>query len=1827
MRFGNFILTRRGILVTIPIDDINCIDNNGLFISRLNTCQRNFRLRSIVNNFETDMQKIIPEFAPHLRLFQNCMRKIRATNIGAREIFLRLSEQNKSQMLVMNYVGRGDDDFVGIQKNSQMFLIERFVEGTNINLNELPRNVSPGGVRLVVLIDNGSSRNRPHELGSERRINENLENLIGIQPLELDYFSSEYEFKAELENFLSITDLQDRNCENYQRYEQLLIEKLREYFDEKHITDSDLKACIGLGVSDCFNPELGIDIETVKDAIETSLDYTIPRINAILEPLTPVHYIQSLATAVMFKFLHNDSETRQIIFNNILQLIRRIAATRFNRPELQVNETFDEWLINQFLLGVPNITPEIVQELINVAEAICSIMDNPMTDHVTQIEFMDLSSPDRTLEDGIFINELNQFCVPFETFLNRFGRGLHLSSIPLLLDAIAQIQACDTADNLQIVNGCLMDISDKISIEQQLAIPKIGTVDDSYFTPERISTLHSIYIRLITEQQIKNMPLEVLLRMSQSQVCAFTLEQMQWFSHEQLAALYQIIDIIPENVEQLRAVHFKLMSAEELGQKPDDFVESLSIYQLFVIRKLFGLHHEFERVLKMRLLTDDERSNLSFEVVRELTFAELKYYTPSQIEISNLLNENELRINSLQDLLPIQYLILNFEQILSLSHEQIDMLQREFSFSTNELFDLEPKELLMKPLIRIVITPAERFNFEQANAIAQMGLISEPVLNNYLLYKFINRRQISSFDRELIRNFTSEDFAAFTNYQMQYFSLQHAQILIEKIPVMRIAQADVIRTRFGYEDIERINWDRISLTNLLLLSPSQVRNIPDERFREIKNKLEENMEFRNALSISEDIANFSPTQLAQQYPIYLRLLSDEQVSQFSPEQIKILGEVHGFTNQELLDMNPDRLVNLQHFYFAIMTREQVENLTSEQTSKLSIQQINYLITKNNLNEPDINNLKPIQVWILTRDHVCAMTDEQREVWREKLGFTDDEIIQKNPDDFTRLPLIRLAMLTLNQVFEIMSQAQLEILRVNQIPDISRFSSSAIENLPPIYLALLSSEQVKNLTFTQITKLSDEKIKYLMRKNNIEICHADSIENACALQILMLPYEEAKNLQINQVAYLKQKYEIQISNDEDFENLKPIQILSLSFEQVYNENLESLRNLYSLTDDELRNIIPNDFVNLPPIYIYFINQEQIFNILTREQCRALRAVRTFPEILNLKPEEIQNCNVSNFLFCDTEHIQALSIEKVQAFQQEWIHFFIDKLNLNVSDTQLTRPQQLSSIQKMSLSWEQLNKISLSNEKNYFRVNDIRIDISHLQMLQPFEIWHMNWQQVLSLSDEQINSLNIHGFSVNELQNMSIFEFCTLEPIYYRILTPNELSNISNQKLVELRRRFSEDNPEILSTLSNNCLPIEFALLEKEQILGFEDNFVRSLNYEQLAAIALTHPKVSDEQLQNNFLELTPIQIFTLDIPQIFNIPEDLMQRLGYEFDFSNITTPEQIYKMPAIYFRLLTDENVESFPKEFWKAASTRFQFNPQNLTETQIRQLKSFQFMFFNKEYVQNLSMPQLLAFNSRWISIFFDRFDITITEEQVATFEALATLSPIQILALHTLNLSIRTLRDYFNRLGILPLLNDEVIRNSTKEQIKNWIPTMFLMLSLSQLRSLDAEQVRGLSGEQINLLKQLHPSLNVPRLVATQINTLNAIEIVSLDIDQVWDVLKNAPRNIIDSLQERYARVNISKMSNDELRVLPAIYIYLANESEIFALSPQQCQILRNRFPISVRNLSEVQLYENEPRNFPFIDINDINNLEIENENELRRIFRDCPLEQARKIRYSRK
>lgn len=315
----------------------------GVYATILNTC-KNF----LVSN---DSAEFIQTNKNLIALYSNIREEDLEKGINAYE-----TEKNKQESIIkppikalknniisLNIVGSGDDDYAGVDESNENNLIVRFTNGTKVNSGDLPKNGN-----LTNLIDNGASSNQRHKLLTEINFVQNLHkcfnqineknykeediNCLTTDEFNIGKFILVEDDKLKFDIFDDKAKLNDNG--------NAIIEVLhKEYpFVEENIFKSYFENTLisGLSAVNYTDGETKNFIDDVKTYIANCLNenknkgesyselFNKPVIenDTIKDSFYALHYIQYLFYACMLHYLNEPPKIRESIFTNILDIIK-----------------------------------------------------------------------------------------------------------------------------------------------------------------------------------------------------------------------------------------------------------------------------------------------------------------------------------------------------------------------------------------------------------------------------------------------------------------------------------------------------------------------------------------------------------------------------------------------------------------------------------------------------------------------------------------------------------------------------------------------------------------------------------------------------------------------------------------------------------------------------------------------------------------------------------------------------------------------------------------------------------------------------------------------------------------------------------------------------------------------------------------------------------------------------------------------------------------------------------------------------------------------------------------------------------------------------------------------------------------------------------------------------------------------------------------------------------------------------------------------------------------------------------------------------------------
>ncbi len=339
------------------------------------------------------------------------------------------SVSNRNVCIYMNFVGNKDSDMTDVNTSVGQCLLNKFLRYTSITVESLPKNG-----HLPVLINKQNLKG----------ITQNFVNL-----LKNHYNSIEEINKAIIEEIKSEMKLSHPEWWDSQN-EQFNVpinseegNKAKAEFLERLSRLADLGIGINLNeVAELLKTEY--IIESLEDVFPNLVHFLASKLkdddifyrmsgenypnissNAVLSDVEcyPVHYLQSIFTAIMMNNKDESKEDREIIFNNILMIIDKLKRNAIG----SINFTkFDEYLIKEI---ITNAGVEYIERIKKIARPLYYILND--ADHVTQVEFLILNKQ-RTAQDGFFATNSGRFILP----LGKICEILGLTECSNILDLI-----------------------------------------------------------------------------------------------------------------------------------------------------------------------------------------------------------------------------------------------------------------------------------------------------------------------------------------------------------------------------------------------------------------------------------------------------------------------------------------------------------------------------------------------------------------------------------------------------------------------------------------------------------------------------------------------------------------------------------------------------------------------------------------------------------------------------------------------------------------------------------------------------------------------------------------------------------------------------------------------------------------------------------------------------------------------------------------------------------------------------------------------------------------------------------------------------------------------------------------------------------------------------------------------------------------------------------------------------------------------------------------------------------------------------------------------
>ncbi len=318
------------------------------------------------------------------------------------------SVSNKNVCTYMNFVGNKDLDMMDINTSTTQCLLNKFLIDTSITVGNLPKN----GL-LPVLI------NRQDLKG----ITQNFVNLLKnhYNPIK----EKNNAIIEEIKNEMKLSHPQWWDSENEQFNVPINSEegnKAKTEFLERLARWAD--SGIGINVNEVGGLLKAEYIKSLEDVFSNVPPFLLsklrdddifyrmsgenyPNISSNNElkdaQCYPVHYLQSIFTAIMMNNKDKIKEDREIIFNNILMIIYKLKRNAIG----SINFTkFDEYLIKEI---ITNAGVEYIERIKKIARPLYYILND--ADHVTQVEFVELAKQ-RTAEDGFFATNSGRFILP-----------------------------------------------------------------------------------------------------------------------------------------------------------------------------------------------------------------------------------------------------------------------------------------------------------------------------------------------------------------------------------------------------------------------------------------------------------------------------------------------------------------------------------------------------------------------------------------------------------------------------------------------------------------------------------------------------------------------------------------------------------------------------------------------------------------------------------------------------------------------------------------------------------------------------------------------------------------------------------------------------------------------------------------------------------------------------------------------------------------------------------------------------------------------------------------------------------------------------------------------------------------------------------------------------------------------------------------------------------------------------------------------------------------------------------------------------------------------
>jgi hypothetical protein len=1244
--------------------------------------------------------------------------------------------------------------------------------------------------------------------------------------------------------------------------------------------------------------------------------------------------------------------------------------------------------------------------------------------------------------------------------------------------------------------------------------------------------------------------------------------QLKGLSAEQVSALTQV------QFQALSGVQIKLLNAEGLTATQLGYADK---YGKMVLSDL--------KPTQVGALNPTQLTNLSGTQLKALSAEQVSALTQTQFRVLSTQKIQQINAAGLT-VAQLRYVDKFNKMVLSdLTPTQLSQLSADTCVNIADDLILTYFNKLMIRQLNV-----SKFTLRQLNFF---------IINGKTVFSALSGKQLQTIDNDIIKTIPNQMVQTLTEYQVMG---------IDAVKIKNLKSDGFINQQLNFLDKNGFSiWEDldnnqikllqpIPLTNLAIkyvskISAIQIASMDDYQIKYLNAKglTYDQLLYKN--SANNEVFNLlTPAQFSALGVSVVGALTSREIGLMSDEKTQALNG-RGITLAQLDYINIanntvlSRLTNIQ---LAVLSESVVSALTLKQIGSMTDERVKYLNAKyltyaqlsyaNKLNNTVLSllsmaqylNLSPLLISKFTQAQIFTFSEQQiKSLNAMGLSYIQLSYLSKNnykilsllsAEQLTKLTIAVVAQLT---SVDIASMDDLQIQALNgggvvsaQLEYTNSSGQKVLTLLTKYQCAALSATLVGELTLTQISSMSDEKIQAL---------------NGSGLTSVQLKYTNSSGKMVLSLLIKKQRAALSAAV---VAALTTTQIGSMSDMQIQALNGEGV------TLDQL------EYTNS--------SGQMVLNLLTKEQCAALSAAvvgrLTSTQIRLMTDEQIKALNVEYFNYKQLSYatransivLTLLSKEQCSVLNVDVIlDFTNDQLSkLSITQTSgLTKLQiavmsdlQVKALNASGLDYEQL---TYTNIENHAVLGLLRME--QLSELTIMVVAQLTSVDIASMSDEQIRVLIGHGLVSAQL----------------------EYTNNSGKKLLQLLTK--DQTAALNATVVGALTSTKIGLMSDEQIqaLNSED-----LKYAQLSYLNKRDHAVlsllNTTQLANLsgaiVRELTSLQIATLD-----NIKISYLNGFGFNQSLLDYKSSEN-----KSVLELMTKNQFEAYTK-----------FNNYPFSINQISMLSVSQVRWFTEGQVRKLTLEkieimldgQIQALNGAGLTS--AQLGYTngsgrevlqlLTKEQSAALriEVVGALTSIQIGLMS--NEKIQTLNGSGLTSAQLKYTNNSekmVLSLLTKEQCAALSAAVVGALTSTQVGSMSDEQIQALNGEGVtsdqleytnNSGKKVLQLLTKNQFAALNTKVVGALTSIQIGLmsDEEIQVLNG---NGLTSKQLEYTTSSATRvlmlLTQEQYAALSASLVSALASTQIGSMSDEQVQAMEasgiTTLQLDYKNQSNKTLFE---------------------------------------------